>query len=108
MDHQNCEVEPFEKPVKEEALSQAATAYLAVQGMGCPRCALRVRNGLLKLDGVFLAEVALERGTALVTYDPQRLGSAELLQAVSAAGDDGRHFYRAILLDPTTMLPGEG
>ncbi len=45
-EHENCHVEPLDKPLDETALAKATAAYLAVWGMGCPRCALRVRNGL--------------------------------------------------------------
>lgn len=36
----NCQVVPLEKPLDKEALSKAMVAYLAVGGMGCPRCAM--------------------------------------------------------------------
>lgn len=52
----NCHDDPLEKPLVKEALSKAMVAYLAVGGMGCPCCAMRVRNGLLGLDGVLLVE----------------------------------------------------
>jgi len=41
--------------------------------MGCPRCATRVRNGLLTLDGVLVADVFLERiAFRLSSADTQR------------------------------------
>ena len=46
---------------------------LAVWGMGCPRCAMRVHNGLLGVDGILLVEVILERGMAGVAYDPAQV-----------------------------------
>ncbi|MFQ5614100.1 MAG: heavy-metal-associated domain-containing protein [Anaerolineae bacterium] len=97
-EHENCHVEPLEKPLDRAALSKAVAAYLGVSGMGCPRCATRVRNGLLRPDGVLLADVYLERGLALAFYDPEQITISELLLAVTAAGDDGRHRYRAELI----------
>lgn len=90
-----CHVEEFVKPFNREALADAMAAYLTVWGMGCSRCALRVHNNLLRLDGVLLVEVVLEHCTAVVAYDPQRVGADRLVQAVSDAGDDGRHHYQA-------------
>lgn len=93
--HKNCHVEPLEKPVDYAALSTAMVAYLAVAGMGCPRCAMRVRNGLLGLDEVLLADVFLEEGIAAVAYDPESITIDDLVIAVAAAGNDGQHHYRA-------------
>ena len=93
--HENCHVEPLEKPLDRTMLSSAMAAYLAVWGMGCPRCAMRVRNGLLSLKDVLFAEVILEQGIAVVAYDPERVTPNDLLVAVESAGNDGRHHYMA-------------
>ena len=94
-EHATCHVEPVEKPLDEAALAHAAAVYLAVQGMGCPRCAMRVRNGLLGLDGVLAAEIFLAEGVAIAAYDPACVATDDLIAAVAAAGDDGRHRYQA-------------
>ena len=94
-EHQDCHVEPIEKPLDHEALARAAVTYLTVSGMGCPRCAIRVNNSLLRLDGVLEANVFLEQGFAAVAYDPDRLKPGDLVQAVAEAGNDGRHHYQA-------------
>lgn len=93
--NQNCHVDPIVKPVNQAALENAEAVYLAVQGMGCPRCAMRVQNGLLRLEGVLAAGVMLEQNAAAVAYDPERVQPADLVQAVSDAGNDGRHHYTA-------------
>lgn len=90
-----CYVEELVKPLDREALANAMAAYLAIWGMGCSRCALRVRNGLLRLDGVLLVDVILEQSMAVVAYDPQHVSADQLVQAVSSAGNDGRHHYQA-------------
>lgn len=94
-EHENCHVDPLEKPLDEAALAKAMAAYLAVWGMGCPRCAMRVRNGLLSLEHVLFADVFLEKGLAIVAYDPERVTPDDLMMAVTLAGNDGRHNYRA-------------
>ena len=91
----NCQVEPLEKPLNRDALANAMAVYWAVYGMGCPRCAMRVRNGLLGLDGVLLAEVHLEKGIAAAAYDPDMVAPSDLVAAVVGAGNDGRHNYQA-------------
>lgn len=91
----DCHVEPVQKPLDPCALESADVVYLAVSGMGCPRCATRVNNSLLNLDGVLLSEVILENGLAAVAYDPGRVTPADLVRAVSNAGNDGRHHYAA-------------
>jgi copper chaperone CopZ len=94
----NCHVEAFEKPLDRDALSEAVAAYLSVGGMGCPNCAMRVRNGLLSLEGVFVAEVYLEQGIAAAAYDPGQVKPGDLVQAVALSGNDGRHHYWAELI----------
>lgn len=98
-EHKNCQIDPIEKPLDRDALSVATVAYLTIGGMGCPRCVMRVRNRLLSLDGVLLAEVQLEQGVAAAAYDTNRVHPNELLWAVAAAGNDGRHHYSAKLIE---------
>jgi len=94
-EHMNCQVAPLDKPLDYEALRTARAVFVSVQGMGCPRCATRVRNGLLQLEGVLAVNVFLTEGLASVAYDPARVEPQHLLAAVAAAGGDGRHSYRA-------------
>jgi copper chaperone CopZ len=103
-ENNNCQVDPLEKPLDRDALSTAMVAYLAVGGMGCPRCAMRVRNGLLGIDGVLLVEVQLEQGIAAAAFDQNRVNTNDLICAVAAAGNDGRHNYSARLID---QVPAE-
>lgn len=100
MNHdQNCHVDPLQKSLDPQALKSARAAILGVGGMGCPTCAMRVRNGLLQLDGVLLAQVFLEQGIAAVAFDGQRVAPNALVAAVTASGNDGRHHYVAHLLN---------
>ena len=94
----DCHVEPLQKPLDRGALAHAQVAYLAVSGMGCPRCATRVNNSLLALDGVLVSEIVLAESLAAVAYDAERVTPADLVQVVADAGNDGRHRYAARFL----------
>jgi len=79
-------------------MGQADSALLAVWGMGCPNCATRVRNSLLALDGVYAVDIYLNTAMAEVSFDSQKVSVKMLVEAVSRAGNDGRHEYRAELV----------
>ena len=96
---ENCYVEPIYKNTPAaDRIQKADRATLAVRGMGCENCATRVRNGLLSLDGVYGADVYLNMALAEVSYDSKKISAVELVDAVSRAGNDGRHKYRAELI----------
>ncbi len=92
---QDCHVEPLQKSFSDEDFDEAHMATLAIWGMGCPNCAMRVRNSLLRLDGVVSADIDFERGLAFVDYVPTKTDPHALILAVASAGDDGRHNYHA-------------
>jgi copper chaperone CopZ len=94
-DDRGCHVDPVIKAIDQDALARSLTAILAVSGMGCPTCAMRVRNGLLGTDGVVVADVVLEQGIAGVAYDPAIVSPSDLLSVVAHAGDDSHHVYSA-------------
>jgi copper chaperone CopZ len=50
-----CHVDAVHKSPSIEERREKAEALLAVEGMGCPNCVLRVRNGLLQVYGVVAA-----------------------------------------------------
>ena len=61
-------------------------AVLALEGMTCASCAMRIEKGLKKVPGVIDAQVnlATERGT--VTYDSAQTGIEQLVQKVETVG----------------------
>ena len=95
MNEHDCHVERLEKPYDREAVENAVTTYLRIQGMGCPNCAMRVRNGLLSLEGVYAVKIELERGLAAIVYNSESVITDDLIQAVASASNDGRHNYVA-------------
>ena len=96
---ENCYVEPiYKNTASADELRNADSAVLAIWGMGCPNCAMRVHNSLLSLEGVFGVDVYLNMALAEVRYDSVKVSTAELVSAVAHAGNDGRHQYRAELI----------
>lgn len=96
---ENCYVEPiYKNTASADQIRKADKAMLAVWGMGCENCATRVRNSLLSLEGVYAAGVYLNMSLAEVIYDGKKISADALINAVSRAGNDGRHEYRAQLI----------
>lgn len=93
-----CHVEPIQKAISAEDRNAAQMVILAVWGLGCENCANRVRNSLLRLDGVVSADIGLAHGLALVDYVPSKTNPQDIIDAVVAAGDDGHHTYRAEII----------
>jgi Cu+-exporting ATPase len=69
---------------------------LALEGMTCASCALRIEKGLKKVPGVSEAAVNLATERATVTYDPATASIEDLLAKVKATG------YTAMLVSERT------
>jgi copper chaperone CopZ len=96
---ENCYVEPIYKNMPSTVqLQNAQQLTLVVSGMGCPNCATRVHNKLVSLEGVYGVDVYLHMALAVVIFDRNKLSTSQLITAVSQAGNDGRHEYRAELI----------
>src|SRR5438876_6919230 len=75
----------------EESYSQAdsigeSRALLALEGMTCASCAMRIEKGLKKVPGVKDASVNLATEQASVTYDPAQTTVQQMVQKVDAVG----------------------
>ena len=95
---ENCYVEPMYKAASADQIRNADTALLAIGGMGCQNCATRIRNSLLSLEGVYFVDIYLNLAIAEVSFDGQKVSVKLLIEAVSRAGNDGRHEYNAELV----------
>jgi len=91
-------IEPVQKTATAEELENNIAIILAIFGMYCPRCALRVRNSLISTTGVTEALVDYMAGMAKVVFNPDLVIPPVLLEAVERAGADGQYEYWAILL----------
>jgi len=93
-------VEPIKKTVSANQICRADHILLAIWGMGCENCAMRVRNSLLSLDGVHAVQVNLKKALAEISFDHRKVSVIMLLNAVSSTGNNGRHIYTAQLIRP--------
>ena len=62
------------------------TVTLGISGMTCGGCVRSVTNVLKALDGVAKADVSLEKRSAVVDYDPGKVGLEQLKRSVEEAG----------------------
>ncbi len=69
---------------------EESRTVLALEGMTCASCAMRIEKGLKKVTGVIDAQVNLATERADVIYDPAQTGVEQLVLKVEAVG------YRAI------------
>src|SRR2546429_5843292 len=84
----------IKRPIEEKiALSQTQTepmaesrTVLALEGMTCASCAMRIEKGLKKVPGVKDANVNLATELATVTYNPAQTGLEQMVQKVEAVG----------------------
>lgn len=95
---QECHVEPVRKKVTSQEQANKISAILAVWGMGCPQCAMRIQNGLISINGVTDAYVDHLAGMAWVVFNPDMVMPDMLINAVAHAGDESQHEYAATLL----------
>lgn len=89
-----CCVQPIERKATRPAQATAGIR-LVIAGMGCPNCAMRVRNAIVSVEGVTDADVNLVPPVSHVLYDADRVTVEQLLAAVAAAGQGTHHEYRA-------------
>jgi Cu+-exporting ATPase len=59
---------------------------LAIEGMSCASCAMRIEKGLKKLPGIRVANVNLATERADVQYDPAQTTVEQMMQKVEALG----------------------
>ncbi len=68
------------------SVPQIEIVSFPVEGMTCASCVNRITRFLRKVDGVEEANVNLASESATVRYDADRIGVADLVAAVDAAG----------------------
>lgn len=64
------------------------SARIDIRGMTCEGCVASVTRVLSALPGVGDVKVALDPGSATVSFDPSRIGVAAMTKAIEDAGYD--------------------
>lgn len=79
---------------------------LRIGGMTCVNCQNKIQRGLSSLSGVQYAAVSWQRGTATVTYDPDKVSRRQIRQKIEKLGyevlpdgqGDGTELVRTVSL----------
>ena len=79
-------VEKVEKSYSHAASMGESHAMLALEGMTCASCAMRIEKGLKKVPGVKDASVNLATEQASVRYDPAQTNVEQMVQKVETVG----------------------
>jgi P-type Cu+ transporter len=88
--------------VAEKSVTPGTTRMtLAIEGMTCASCALRIEKGLKKVAGVDDASVNLASERATVTYDPAIANVDTLIAKVRATGCDAAPLVERVVSTTT-------
>lgn len=77
---------------------------LALEGITCASCAMRIEKGLKKVVGVKDASVNLASERATVTYDPTQTDLAQLIQKVETVGYGATPHTETAAQKPSTQM----
>src|SRR6266568_2071908 len=81
--------------------SEISRTVLAIEGMTCASCAMRVEKGLKKVPGVRDANVNLATELATIIYEPTQTNLEQMVQKVETVG------YKAMLQVISTQQPAQ-
>ncbi len=70
----------------EQPATAEVTSIFKVTGMTCTNCEALIRSNVQALDGVSAASADHMAGTAEVTYDPAKVTTEQVIQAITNAG----------------------
>lgn len=59
------------------------TITLTINGMTCGHCSRYVSQVINELDGILQTDISLEKGTAIVVYDAEKVSDKQIVAAVS-------------------------
>lgn len=77
---------PFVMPPEARAETSATRVILQVEGMTCEKCAQKVTDALLQLNGVSEARVNLDRKQADVAYASDLVSTSDMREAIEQLG----------------------
>ena len=73
----------YRAPAAAPSSAALDTAVLNIEGMDCGGCTIATRKVLERLDGVMKADVSYEEKRAVVTFDPQKVTTQQMIAAVA-------------------------
>lgn len=79
-------------------LHSAMTAFMGVRNMTCPHCADWLGAGLLRQEGILVADIFWVQGIAVITYHPAYLSTDDLVRLVRTIGRDTCRHYSAEII----------
>jgi Cu+-exporting ATPase len=85
-----------EATVTQDQTGEESRTVLALEGMTCATCAMRIEKGLKKVPGVIDANVNLASELANVIYDPGQTDIEQMVQKVEAVGYKATPLKRAV------------
>lgn len=62
------------------------TITIQIEGMTCDHCVHAVKSALEELEGISHADVSLDEKSATVTYDPDWIGTEEIMDVIEEEG----------------------
>ncbi len=68
--------------------AQTTTSTFDIEGMTCGGCEAGVKLKVKKLDGVTSVDASYDDGTAVVTYDPEKVTPEQIIAAIGELGYD--------------------
>lgn len=81
------------------------TAEVRVEKLHCQSCALKIEQGVKRLEGVSQVQLNFDTGQLLIHYDPAKLERSALVAAVKRAGYETAHEdQRGFWHDPELVL----
>jgi len=80
-------------PIPDQAHVTAEKVAIPVDGMTCFSCTIAVERSLTRLDGIIEVAASVADKRLTVTYDPERISVARMVEAVNGTG------YRARIPD---------
>lgn len=80
------EVERSARLAGREVAQRYRHAELSVEGMDCGDCALKLEQGLGRLEGILWTAVHFPSGTLRVGYDPEQVAPEDLVRRVKELG----------------------
>ena len=83
---ESCPSAEAHVPSDDVDAAEGTKVTLAVEGLRCGRCALKVFGALKGLEGVHAAEVDADAGQARIAFDAETLDEAALIEAIGSVG----------------------